>query len=172
MTVFEKNIDAIAKKNTELATRISQTKTSPRIKRGIDEPGRVAITVEGPDGSGVLHFPDMHRPRLEADLEGIAWARMVVVLGFGSGSLLGEVVARTSEQAFILLIEPDIDLFAAVLQEADLSSVLELERVSLSVGESPRAATFAHAENEFGVFTLINFPVVENSWSAPIFLSQ
>ncbi|VAX15121.1 Motility accessory factor [hydrothermal vent metagenome] len=171
MTVFEKNIQAVAEKDRELADLVAKIKKFPRIERETGECGRVTLNIEGPDGRGVLHFPDIHPPQLGGSIEKIGRARMVAILGFGSGSLLGEAVARTPEQTFILLIEPDIDLFAAVLREVDISSILGLERVSLSVGETFRTATFARAENEFGVFTLSDFSIVENPWSARLYRS-
>ncbi len=171
MSIFEKNIQALTERDDELAGIVAQIKKFPRIERETGECGRVTLNIEGPDGRGVLHFPDIHPPQLEGNIEKIGWTRMVAILGFGSGSLLGEAVARTSEQTFILLIEPDIDLFAAVLREVEISSILKLERVSLSVGETSHAATFARAENEFGVFTLSDFPVVENPWSAKLYRS-
>ncbi|VAX16161.1 Motility accessory factor [hydrothermal vent metagenome] len=171
MTVFEENLAAIRKHSPELAKLLAKTQPSARIKRTIDEAGRVTVKIYGPDGNGTLRLPDIHKPSLNSAADELANARMVALLGFGSGSLLAEVVDRASDQAFILLIEPDIDFFTAVLKEVNIARILKLERVSLSIGENPAAATFARAENEFGVFTCSNFSIVENRWSAKIYSS-
>lgn len=171
MTLFEKNMAALGRRDQELADRILSASPSSRITRRKDADGKIVIHAKGPDGEGALTFPDLKAPALDAAAENLAGARMVVMLGFGSGRLLSEVLNRTSEQTFVLLIEPDIDLFAAVLREVDMSGVLGMERLSLSVGESPNAATFVRVEEEYDVFTLVDFPVVENNWSAPVYES-
>ena len=168
--VFEKNLDAVRAFDPELAERLEKLPPTSRVKRNADSrTGRVTISVQGPSGSGSIRFPELKTPELDSAADELAAAKMVVILGFGSGALLSEVVGRTSGQTFVLLIEPDIDAFAAVLREADMSRVLGVERVSLSVGERPEAATFVRAEREYNVFTLTDFTVIQNPWSAPMY---
>ena len=96
---------------------------------------------------------------------------MVVVLGFGSGQLLTEIVENTSENTFVLLIEPDADLFRAILREADFSHIFRQARVSLSVGESAHNAVFIRVEAEYSVFTIGHFVTIENHWSKALYSS-
>lgn len=169
MTIFEKNIRAIGEQDPELAERLLTLRPSPRVARSVDETGKVSIKVRAPGGEGTLRLPSLKTPRLNGMAGQIASARMAVILGFGSGGLFSEVASRSREQTFVLLIEPDIDAFASILREVDFSRALGQKRVSLSVGESPDAATFARAEEAYAVFTLSDFIVVENPWSAPLY---
>ncbi|VAX16938.1 Motility accessory factor [hydrothermal vent metagenome] len=169
MDLFSKNLFALRERDRELADHIANLSACPRIARKQEPDGRATLRVNATDEDGSIKLPDLGWPLLDSISEEIATSLMVVVLGFGSGRMLSEIVNRTSSQTFILLIEPDADLFAAALHEMDFTSTIQLERVSLSVGEKPHAATLVRAEQEFTVFTLRNFTVVENPWSAPLY---
>lgn len=169
MTVFNKNVAAIREQDPELAERLAALRPSQRVTRSVDGAGKVSIKVSAPGGEGTLRLPSLKAPRLNGMAGEMAGARMVVVLGFGSGGLFAEVAARTQDQTFVLLIEPDIDAFASVLREVDFSRALGQKRVSLAVGESADAATLARAEDAYAVFTLSDFIIVENPWSAPLY---
>lgn len=162
------NIHAIREKDPALANRIISLPPSDRIQKKASGK-RVTITVKGPDGAGTLKLPGLGAPELTTMAEELFTSRMAVVLGFGSGKLLAEVVERTGPQTFVLLIEPDVDLFSAVIAEEDFSRAFQLERVFLSVGEKPHAATIIRAEEAFSLFTITNFPVLENRWSAGLY---
>jgi len=169
MDLFNKNLFALKERDRELADHIASLSACPRVARKQGPDGRATLRVNAPDEEGSIKLPDLGWPLLDSVSEEISASLMVVVLGFGSGRMLSEIVNRTSSQTFILLIEPDADLFAAALHETDLTSIIGLERVSLSVGEKPHTATLVRAEQEFTVFTLKNFTVVENPWSAPLY---
>jgi len=169
MDLFNKNIAALKKHDPQLAEHMAGLSASLRIAREKEPGGRATLRVNAPDETGAIKLPDLGWPLLDSVSEEMATSLMVVLLGFGSGRMLSEIINRTSGQTFILLIEPDADLFAAALRETDLTRIIELERVSLSIGEKPHAATFVRAELEFTVFTLTNFTVVENPWSAPLY---
>lgn len=169
MDLFNKNLAALREREPELADHMESISPSSRVVKEEEPGGRVTLRVQAPDGDGSIKLPDLGGPMLDSISEQIAASLMVVALGFGSGRMFSEIVSRTSNQTFVLLIEPDADLFAATLREIDLTRILKLERVSLSVGEKPHAATLVRAELEFTVFTLKNFLVVENRWSAPLY---
>jgi len=171
VSILRKNIDAIRKHDHQLAERLEKVCPSPRISRVVDSSGKVTFEVTGPDAEGKLKIPDIGGPMLDSVAGEFSSARMVVALGFGSGRMLSEIADRTSGQTFILLVEPDIDLFSSVIGEVDLSRIFSLERVCAAVGEKPQAATIIRAENEFSVFTLRDFPTIENPWSAPVYRS-
>lgn len=169
MDLFDKNLAALKERDPQLASRMAGLSPCSRVAIQEGPGGRVTLRVNAPDGDGSIKLPDLGGPMLDSMSGKISASLMVVVLGFGAGRMFSEIVNRTSSQTFVLLIEPDADLFASALHEIDLTRVLGLERVSLSVGESPHAATFIRAEQEFTVFTLRNFTIVENPWSAPLY---
>lgn len=164
--ILASNLNAIRERDPALAERILTLPPSPRVKKEAGHGKRMTITVKGPDGEGALKLPDLGPPALDTMAENLFAARMAVVLGFGSGRLFAEVVERTGPQTFVLLIEPDIDLFAAIIAEEDFSSAFGLERVSLAVGEKPHAATIIRTEDAFSMFTIADFPILENNWSS------
>lgn len=161
MTVFEKNLEAIGANDAELAQRIESLPPSARVERREEPGGAVTITAKGPGPVTAFRVPESGRPPLPSGAD-LKTARMAVVLGFGSGALFRETVAASPDQTFVLLLEPDIDLFAAVIREVDFSDIFRLGRVSLGVGERPDIAIFARVEREFSVFSLRDFAVAEN----------
>jgi hypothetical protein len=167
--ILVKNLDAIRIKDPALADRIVSLSPSSRVKMDNISGKRLTITVKGPDGQGTLKLPDLAPPSLTSMAEELFTTRMVVVLGFGSGRLFAEVVERTGPQTFVLLIEPDVDLFATIVTQEDFSRAFQLERVFISVGEKPHAATIIRAEEAFSLFTITHFPVLENSWSSGLY---
>lgn len=167
--ILSKNLDAIRIKDHVLADRIVSLPPSTRVKKDKSSGKRVTITVKAPDGEGALKLPDLGPPSLDMMAEELFTTRMVVVLGFGSGKLFAEVVERTGPQTFVLLIEPDVDMFAAIVSQEDFSRAFQPERVFISVGEKPHAATIIRAEEAFSLFTITNFPVLENHWSSGLY---
>jgi hypothetical protein len=168
--ILATNLNAIREKDPALAERILALPPSPRVKKETGSGKRVTITVKGPDGEGTLKLPDLGQPALDTMAEELFTARMAAVLGFGSGRLFAEVVERTGPQTFVLLVEPDIDLFAAIVSQEDFSRAFQLERVSLAVGEKPHAATIIRAEEAFSLFTITNFPILDNNWSSGLYV--
>ncbi|MBF0293479.1 MAG: motility associated factor glycosyltransferase family protein [Nitrospinae bacterium] len=166
--ILANNLRAIREKDPALANRLLALPPSNRIQKKASGK-RMTITVKAPDAEGALKLPDLGAPSLDTMAEELFASRMAVVLGFGSGKLFAEAVERTSPQTFVLLVEPDIDLFAAIISQEDFSRAFELERVFLAVGEKPHAATIIRAEEAFSLFTITNFPVLENSWSAGLY---
>ncbi|MBI5816473.1 MAG: motility associated factor glycosyltransferase family protein [Nitrospinae bacterium] len=167
-SIFSNNLAAIRKNDPNLADALENLPASSRVKRESTR-RRCALTVKTADGEGVINLPDLASPALDKMAYRLAGARMAVALGFGSGRLFSEIVQRTNEQTFVLLVEPDLDLFAAVISEEDFTKVFEMGRVSLAVGEKPHAAIIIRAEKEFDVFTLPDFPVVENPWTVGLY---
>ncbi|VAX21653.1 hypothetical protein MNBD_NITROSPINAE02-786 [hydrothermal vent metagenome] len=172
MTLFEKNVAAIRARDPGLAELLEGLPGSRRITREVSPTGGVTLKVRGTDGESSIAVSNMEAlDPLDSHAKDLAGARMVALMGFASGELFAEVLERTSDQTFILLIEPDIDLFAAILRERDFSGILGKENISFAIGESPQAATFIRAEKEYGVFTLKDFLIIENRWSAPLYKS-
>jgi len=167
--ILSKNLAAIRIKDPILAERIGSLPPSPRVKMDKSSGKRLTISIKGPDGEGTLKLPDLAPPALTMMAEELFTTRMVVVLGFGSGRLFAEVVERTGPQTFVLLVEPDVDLFAAIVTQEDFSRAFQLERVFLSVGEKPHAATIVRAEEAFSLFTITHFPILENNWSSGLY---
>lgn len=168
--MFQRNLAAIRERDKALAERLESLAPSPRITREKGAGRRVLITVNAPGGEGKLTMPDLGKPHLDSMGEALSMSRMVAALGLGSGRLFAEIVERTGPQTFVLLIEPDIDLFAAVIAEEDFSKAFRQPKVCLAVGEKPHAATIIKAESELSVFTITDCSVIENPWSAPLYI--
>ncbi len=77
----------------------------------------------------------------------------IVISGFGEGYHIKELLARTSEKTFILIVEKDMEIFLGALEKNDLSFLLE-KRIGLSVGEEPEYAIKFRIDDHYKVNTI------------------
>lgn len=85
----------------------------------------------------------------------------LVVLGFGLGTHVRELVERIQEKTFLLVIDPDINTFKALLKRIDLTPILKSSNVKLSIGEPPAHAVRSQIDNYYRVNTIPDITVAE-----------
>ncbi|MDI6703088.1 MAG: DUF115 domain-containing protein [bacterium] len=95
-------------------------------------------------------------------------ADVVVVLGFGMGRHIPQIVERISRSCFLLIIESDLGIFKEALHHINLIPLFSNCRVSLSVGEDPFNATRVRLDNYYGVLTIAKIKVIEYSPSIEV----
>ncbi|MBU2599275.1 DUF115 domain-containing protein [bacterium] len=89
-------------------------------------------------------------------------ADLLVILGWGMGLCLESILKLCSPKTFILVIEESLSRFKDVLSKRDLSVIIECERISISVNESPFIATLLRLERYFSVLTFKEMYVIEH----------
>jgi hypothetical protein len=86
----------------------------------------------------------------------------VVVLGFGDGEHIREILKRISRKGLVLVIDPDIARFKYILSSRDLSFCLSHPNISLSIGESPVDATRKRLDDAYGINTITEIEVISH----------
>jgi hypothetical protein len=85
---------------------------------------------------------------------------IIVVSGFGEGDHIKELLGRTSEKTFVLIVEKDIEIVRGVLKRKDLSFLSE-KRIGLSVGEEPGYAIRFRIDDYYKVNTISDILGIE-----------
>jgi hypothetical protein len=76
---------------------------------------------------------------------------IIIVLGFGKGEHIRELLEVTAPYTFILVIESKLEYFKWALEEFELSYILSHPRVSIAVGEEPGYAVRNYIDAHFRV---------------------
>jgi hypothetical protein len=114
---------------------------SSRVKLSSTQSGSPTALIQDTDSAKLLH--SSYEPLAEAQY----WAQHVgqgdwqigIILGFGLGYHIEELVRRYPERILIVL-EPDKDVFTAALRARDLRHVLGHENVTVNVGDDVAVA--------------------------------
>ena len=163
-SVFTKNIETIARRDSELANRlINEHKQDPlNAEITMSKDGSVNLAVK--NGDEVLHLHSRYDPLKEASelVDGAYDERRnyYIVFGFGLGYTLEELMRRTIEGDLVFLMEPNLQLFRKALEERDFSSILEKGNVTWSIGESPEIA-FVRWMKTYNIARMDGLGVVE-----------
>ncbi|MBU1262544.1 DUF115 domain-containing protein [bacterium] len=131
-----RNLEVIKKKEQGLYLRLKETR--PR-----------AVSFPEYQGLGAL-----------LEKEDPSHYNTIVVSGFGEGHHIKELLSRTSEKTFILIVEKDIEIFQGVLKKNDLFFLSE-NRIGLSVGEEPEYAIRFRIDNHYKVNTISDILGIE-----------
>jgi hypothetical protein len=132
MSVFEKNLAALAGRFADLSRRLAEP----------SDPQSGLEVVPSASGAPTARYRgtwlhSRHDPRREAAgqvaREVDAAATTGIALGFGLGYAAEELLSRAPGAA-LLVIEPDLALFRAALASRDLSALLSSPRVVFHVG--------------------------------------
>ncbi len=141
-TIFEKNMEVLERRYTDLAKRVRETKDNPSYKLIQAKNGKPNLLIK--KGSEFFMLYDNDDPEKYCDdyLESLKmnYAPIVVFMGLGLGyhldryfKLLGEKV----ETRQIVVFEKDIELFRLALSVGDFTQVIAQVDVHFFVGESP-----------------------------------
>jgi len=85
----------------------------------------------------------------------------LAMLGFGLGVHVKELVERIPEKTFLLVIDPDIATFKALLKIIDLTPILKSSNVKLAIGEPPAYAVRSQIDNYYRVNTIPDITIAE-----------
>ncbi|MFH1564183.1 MAG: 6-hydroxymethylpterin diphosphokinase MptE-like protein [Nitrospirota bacterium] len=86
----------------------------------------------------------------------------LVVLGFGVGTHVRELVERIPIKTFLLVIDPDIETFKALLPKIDLIPILKSSNVKLAIGEDASYAVRYQMDDYYKVNTIPDIVVAEH----------
>lgn len=132
----ERNAAALERLDPALARRMRAVRAAPDVETA--RSGAATLRVRGPDGAPVrLHsaYDPEAEARAFADGLDLPGADAYVVAGVGLAHLPRELERRIAREAWLLLLEPREDVFAAALEHADLAPLLERPRTRLFVGD-------------------------------------
>ncbi len=140
MTLFERNIEVLRRRQPELAERVSAHAVGPSliVRPSRSGPPTLAVVVPG-KGPVLLHSardPVEEARRLAAQYEE-ARTENVVVLGLGLGYHVIEYLKREHDRDFMLVVEPDLERFRCCLEQTDLSEQIEAHNIVFAVGLAP-----------------------------------
>jgi len=86
----------------------------------------------------------------------------LVVLGFGVGTHVRELAERIQKKTLLLVIDPDIATFKALLKVIDLTPILKTSNVKLAIGEPPAYAVRYRIDDYYKVNTIPDITVAEH----------
>jgi hypothetical protein len=86
----------------------------------------------------------------------------LAVLGFGTGTHVKELVERTLDKTLLLVIDPDIATFKALLKVIDLTPILRTPKVKLAIGEDAAYAVRYRIDEYYKVNTVPDITIAEH----------
>lgn len=140
MTIREKNIQAIQKKNKKLYEKLLEIEKSysPELEIVIEDARDGSKIVSVMDGEKKTALNSTYRPKGEAEkfvqkYNDLVNNAMLVFLGLGNGVVIEEVLKKVHEDNILFIYEPSLDIFMKVIENFDLSEILEKEQTELFV---------------------------------------
>ena len=143
--IFENNISILRKKDPSLAARLLASRQIEK-RWNIVPTRNDAVTLRGELGGGrILFLHSKYDPQKEArqivDSYEYSPTADLVILGFGLGYHVREIMNRHSKHGFIMICEPEIEIIVRAFECFDFRDLLHNSAVIWSVGE-PSAALF------------------------------
>lgn len=140
MTVFERNIETLRRRQPELAERVCACRVGPSllVQPAASGAPTLAVVVPG-QGPMLLHSgrdPLAEACRLASKYEE-ARTENVVVLGLGLGYHVLEYLKREHDRDFMLVVEPHLDRFRCCLEHTDFAGAIERHNTRFAVGLTP-----------------------------------
>ncbi len=86
----------------------------------------------------------------------------LAVLGFGVGTHVRELVEKIPPKTFLLVIDPDIATFKALLPMIDLIPILKSSNVKLAIGEDASTAVRYQIDDYYKVNTVPDIVIAEH----------
>jgi hypothetical protein len=131
---YLKNMAALWTVDAELAQCIEALEGRPSYKVETARSGQPTVALPTPDGR-TLYLHSKYEPVAEARklTESIDAATHVAfyIFGFGLGYHVEELFARSSDEALLMVFEPDLQLLRAAFESRDLSALIESGRLLL-----------------------------------------
>ena len=168
--VLGRNLVALGRVDRELAERLS-TEEGACLDWAESKTGLMTAAVQREGRS--LSLASRYDPVAEGArlAETVDYAKQagVVVLGFGLGHHVAEVVRRAGDRGLVIVYEPDPGLLRAVLERVDHSAWLGRGNVVVVCGEADRAKLLRMIEPFAGMLTmgtvLVTHPPSRQLWA-------
>jgi Uncharacterized protein conserved in bacteria len=142
MTIYEKNMEALKKYKEDLFDCIEKLDHEKK-----DNSLEQIISIETRDGNKALVITkDGESIRLNSaykpSAEAMKWAEqfelnnidtVISMFGFGNGFFPREMMHKLTKENFLLIYEPSIDIFLHVLENYDITDLIEGKRVSITI---------------------------------------
>lgn len=133
MNYYQSNLNLLSRCEPKLASSLGQVKDNG-LKVVTSKKGPKSIRVRGK----ALHsLYDPLREARELALRVDPDKDLVIVLGFGLGYHLFEILKRVKKESTIIVFEKSPAIFKKALSEIDFKEILNSPRISFSIGESP-----------------------------------
>ena len=160
---FSSNLKLLKLKDPLLYEKILKAGSAVVKERLFDKDQILSLTIVGKGGQPLVFQSkksDQNVLRLTSykDLKDY---EVVVIEGFGLGEHVQEIIEASADSTFILIIEQNIEFFKEIINYIDLKPLF-IERVCLSVNESPFHATRKRLEDYFGVYTIKDINIFRN----------
>lgn len=140
MTIREKNIQAIEKKNKKLYQKLMEME-------GNYSPETEVLVEDARDGSKIISvlnedkkipLNSTYRPRGEAEkfvqkYNDLVQSAILIFLGLGNGIIIEELLKKVYDDNVIFIYEPSLDIFMKAIEYFDFSEMLALEKTELFV---------------------------------------
>lgn len=139
MGYYEANLALLSKKEPGLARRIERVK----IERDIS-------------------YLPLRKTRLNL-MSDLKMVNTIVVLGFGSGDEIKDILGRVTKKSLVLVIDPDLTGFKRSLLSVDLTPLLSSSQLSLSIGEDPYSATRKRLDEFYKINTISEIELIPNT---------
>ena len=140
MTIKEKNIQAIEKKNRKLYGRLVEIDSTytPEMEVIVEEARDGSAIISVMSGDKKLSMNSTYRPRSEAEkyvqkYDELVNGAMLLFLGFGNGIIIEELLKKTFDDNIVFIYEPSLDIFLKVIECFDISHILENKTIELFV---------------------------------------
>ncbi|MDI6786105.1 MAG: DUF115 domain-containing protein [bacterium] len=88
-------------------------------------------------------------------------ADLLVILGFEISSHIENLLKMCPPKTFILIIEKNLSLFKNALYKKDFSYILNSDKISISVDETPFIATMLRLEKYFSILTFKEMYIIK-----------
>ncbi len=140
MTIREKNIQAIEKKNSKLYQRLMEIEKTyvPQREVYIEDARDGSKIISVMDGEKKVSLNSTYRPQGEAEKFVQKYNDMVnrailVFFGLGNGIIIEELLKKLYDDNLLFIYEPSLDVFMKALDYFDFTAILELEQTELFV---------------------------------------
>lgn len=142
MTIREKNIEAIKKKNKKLYTKLIniQDEYTPKeqVETKLAKDGKLIVSTIR-DGKEVM-LNSTYRPEIEAQkfikkYDDLVPNSILLFLGLGNGMFAREIIHMKQQDNILFFYEPSLDIFMKVIDEFDLTDIFDEQRVEIFVKE-------------------------------------
>ncbi|MFH1897009.1 MAG: 6-hydroxymethylpterin diphosphokinase MptE-like protein [Candidatus Desantisbacteria bacterium] len=136
MSYFESNMSLLKQKDLRLFNRVNETE---------------AKELPYPEVEGMVVSPHVNLDKIN----------ILAILGFGYSLHINELLQKTGEKTFLLIIDHDIGCFKSILSKFNLAPILTSHRVTLSIEEDPSQAVRHRIDQYYRVSTIPDIMIVE-----------
>ncbi|MDI3547001.1 MAG: hypothetical protein PWR10_653 [Halanaerobiales bacterium] len=141
VSLYEKNISCLDEKDRKLLADFNTFRDLKLVKTKNEE---FTVKVNVKDREDIfLH--SLYNPQREAirfaDSQDLTGKKSIVLIGFGLGYHVEEILSRLKREQALNIIVPNLDIFKLALENRDLTGVLRDERVKIVLAAEPASFT-------------------------------